>query len=114
MTSRKAAKGSNSEGVATIQAKCDSVGPTIVRQVMSTVIVGRCALLREGIASLLHDSAYKVVAGVAEASELKNIRIPAGRRTLVIFQMNGFQLDRASMNFDDAAESIRLLRSLFP
>jgi two-component system, NarL family, nitrate/nitrite response regulator NarL len=85
-----------------------------VRQAMSTVIVGQRALLREGIASLLQDSAYKVVAGVAEASELKKVRIPAGRRTLVIFQMNGLQLDRASTNFEDAAESIRLLRSLFP
>jgi two-component system, NarL family, nitrate/nitrite response regulator NarL len=81
---------------------------------MSTVIVGQRALLREGIASLLHDSAYKVVAGVAQASELKDVRIPHGRRTLVIFQMNGFQMDGSGANFEDAAESIHLLRSLFP
>lgn len=81
---------------------------------MSTVIVGQRALLREGIASLLHDSAYKVIAGVAQTSELKSIRIPAGRRVLVIFQMNGLRMDGSAANFEDAAESIRLLRSLLP
>jgi len=66
-------------------------------------------LLREGIASLLQHSAYKVIAGVAQPTELKDVKIPAGRRTLVIFQFNG-----ANANFDEAAESLRLLRSLFP
>jgi two-component system, NarL family, nitrate/nitrite response regulator NarL len=85
-----------------------------VRQVMSTVIVGRRALLREGITSLLHDSHYKVIAGVSQASELKDVRIPAGRRILVIFQMNGLQPEGSGGNFEDATENIRLLRSLFP
>lgn len=111
----RTARGSNSEArLRLFRPIVTSVGPTIVRQAMSTVIVGRRALLREGITSLLHDSHYKVVAGVAEASELKDVRIPAGRRTLVIFQMNGSQPEGSGANFEDAAENIRLLRSLFP
>ncbi len=81
---------------------------------MSTIIVGERALLREGIASLLQHSAYKVVAGVAQASDLKDVRIPGGGRTLIIFQMNGLQIDSANANFESAVETIRLLRSFFP
>jgi two-component system nitrate/nitrite response regulator NarL len=78
-------------------------------QSICTIIVSQRTLLREGIASLLRDSPYKVVAGVAQASELKDLRIPAGRRTLVIFQTSG-----ANTNFEEAAKNIALLRSFFP
>jgi two-component system nitrate/nitrite response regulator NarL len=76
---------------------------------MSTAIVGERALLREGLASLLQRSAYKVLAGVAQASELANIRIPPGNQILIILLING-----DDENLEEAAASIRLLRSLFP
>jgi two-component system nitrate/nitrite response regulator NarL len=80
-----------------------------VHESISTVIVGARALLREGLASLLQRSAYKVSAGVAQASELANVQIPAGNQILIILLING-----DDENLEEAAASIRLLRSLFP
>jgi two-component system nitrate/nitrite response regulator NarL len=80
-----------------------------VRERVSTVIVGARALLRDGLASLLQRSAYKVSAGVARASELANVRIAAANRILVILLVNG-----DDENLEEAAGSIRQLRSMFP
>jgi two-component system nitrate/nitrite response regulator NarL len=80
-----------------------------VRESISTVIVGARALLREGLASLLQRSAYKVLAAVAQASELANVRISAGNQILIILLING-----DDKNLEEAAGSIRLLRLLFP
>jgi two-component system, NarL family, nitrate/nitrite response regulator NarL len=80
-----------------------------VRQSLSTVIVGRRALLREGIASLLQHTAYKVVAGAAGAAELEDLRFPPGRRMLAILGIDG-----TNGNFQEVAESIQRLRSLTP
>jgi two-component system nitrate/nitrite response regulator NarL len=64
-------------------------------------------LLREGIASLLQNTQYKVVASVAGPAELAASSCPKGQRTLAIV---GF--DRQHGNLDEAVESIRRLRSL--
>jgi two-component system nitrate/nitrite response regulator NarL len=50
-----------------------------------------------------------MLAGVAQASELANVRIPAGNRILIILLING-----DDETLEEAAASIRLLRSLFP
>jgi DNA-binding NarL/FixJ family response regulator len=79
-----------------------------VRESMSTVIVGRRALLREGIAALLLHTAYKVVASAASSSEVRNITPPPGRRTLVILGIGD-----GNSSSDEATENIRELRSQF-
>jgi two-component system, NarL family, nitrate/nitrite response regulator NarL len=70
----------------------------------STVIVTRSVLLREGIASLLQNTPYKVVASAARPAELSSSRCSTGQRTLAIVGIRG--------NLDELAESIRVLRSL--
>lgn len=80
----------------------------MMRQSTFTVVVGRRALLREGITSLLRRTGNKIVASAAHASELRNITIPRGRPTLVILCIGGRNGD-----LDESAESIRLLRSQF-
>jgi two-component system, NarL family, nitrate/nitrite response regulator NarL len=65
-------------------------------------------LLREGIASVLRRTSYKVLAGVALPSELEPARFPTGRRVLTIIGLDG------KNEIDDAAENIQLLRSLVP
>jgi hypothetical protein len=60
-----------------------------VRQSISTVIVGRRALLREGIASLLQNTSYKVLVTVGSAMELEKVKLPIGRRTLAIIGVDG-------------------------
>jgi DNA-binding NarL/FixJ family response regulator len=80
----------------------------MVRQSTFTVIVGRRALLREGITSLLRHTVYKIVASAPHASELRDITLPRGRPTLVILCIGGRNGD-----LDESAESIRQLRSQF-
>jgi two-component system nitrate/nitrite response regulator NarL len=75
---------------------------------MLTVVVAQRALLREGVAALLQHTNYKVIASASGASELKDLRVPPGRRTLVILG-----IDDADGNIAEAAENITVLRSLF-
>jgi two-component system, NarL family, nitrate/nitrite response regulator NarL len=75
----------------------------------SIVIVSPKVLLREGIASLLQNSCYKVIASAAGPAELPAYSRPKGQQTLAIVGM-----DRQTGNLDYAAESICLLRSLMP
>ncbi len=77
-------------------------------QSTSTVIVGHRALLREGLVALLQYTPYKVIASASRASELKNVHVPEGRRTLVIMG-----IDDGNGSGTEIAESISLLRSLF-
>jgi two-component system, NarL family, nitrate/nitrite response regulator NarL len=75
----------------------------------STVIVTPRVLLREGIAFLLRNTHYKVVASAAGPAELSPGRCPKGQSTLAIVG-----IDLQNGNLDEFAESIRLLRSLMP
>ena len=74
-----------------------------------SVIVTPGVVLREGIAALLQDTRYKVVAGVSEPAKLTLACYPKGQRTLAIVGAG-----RQNGNLDQAAESIRLLRSFMP
>jgi two-component system, NarL family, nitrate/nitrite response regulator NarL len=76
---------------------------------ISTVIVTPRVLLREGIASLLQDTRYKVVASAATAAELSSSRCPRGQQTLAIVG-----IDLQNGHLDEETESVRLLRSLLP
>jgi two-component system nitrate/nitrite response regulator NarL len=78
-----------------------------VRQSVSTVIVGRRALLREGIASLLQNTNYRVVVTVGSAVELQQAKVPASRRLLAIIGIDG-----TNGNLDSIFETIQFLRSL--
>lgn len=49
-----------------------------------SIIVEPRTLLREGLASLLHDTSYKVVASLATASELSTLPPLAARPTLIL------------------------------
>ena len=71
------------------------------------MIVGRRALLREGIASLLQNTSYKVLVTVGSAMELEKVRLPAGRRTLAIIGVDG-----TNGNLESIFETINFLRSL--
>jgi two-component system, NarL family, nitrate/nitrite response regulator NarL len=75
----------------------------------STVIVSPRVLLREGIASLLQNTRYKVVASAAGPAQLSPGCCPKGQSTLAIVG-----IDLQNGNLDEFAESIRLLRSLMP
>lgn len=75
----------------------------------STVIVASSALLRQGIASLLQGTPYKVVAAVGRSAELADHDFTKGRRALAIV---GIDWQNGSLNH--AAESVRQLRSLMP
>jgi two-component system, NarL family, nitrate/nitrite response regulator NarL len=75
----------------------------------STVIVSPRVLLREGIAYLLQNTRYKVVASAAGPAELSPDCCPKGQSTLAIVG-----IDLQNGNLDEFAESIRLLRSLLP
>ena len=65
------------------------------------------ALLKEGIASFLQNTPYKIVATAAGSAELPRISYPLGGPTLAIVGME-------NENLDETAESIRVLRSLMP
>src|SRR5262249_28056485 len=73
-----------------------------------TVIVAG-AVLRQGIASVLQNTPYKVVASAATPRELAHLRYADGRSTLAIVAAEG----RNGM-LDETAESVRLLRSSLP
>jgi two-component system, NarL family, nitrate/nitrite response regulator NarL len=75
----------------------------------STVIVTPRVILREGIAFLLQNTRYKVVASAAGPAELPPGRCPKGQSTLAIVG-----IDLQNGNLDEFADSIRLLRSLLP
>jgi two-component system, NarL family, nitrate/nitrite response regulator NarL len=75
----------------------------------STIIVTPRVLLREGIASLLQDSRYKVVASAARAAELPSGRCPRGQQTLAIVG-----LDLQNGGLDEVAECVSVLRSILP
>jgi two-component system, NarL family, nitrate/nitrite response regulator NarL len=75
----------------------------------STVIVTPRVILRNGIASFLQGTRYKVVASAAKAAELASGRVPREQQTLAIVG-----IDQQNGNLDEVSESIRLLRSLSP
>jgi len=77
------------------------------RQSTGTVIVGQRALFREGIAALLRDTSYKVIANAQKFSELKNVRASTGSPTLVIVGVDD------ENGASEATENIKALRSLF-
>jgi two-component system nitrate/nitrite response regulator NarL len=74
-----------------------------------TVVVGQRALFREGVAALLRDSLFKVVATAPRASELKELRGSPGSRKLIILGT-----DDGNGDVSDTSENIKALRSLFP
>jgi two-component system, NarL family, nitrate/nitrite response regulator NarL len=73
----------------------------------STIIVAERPLLREGVASLLASSGYKVIAAASRASEVHDVLAATRGRTLVIFGVAG-----RHCGYDSLAESIGLFRSL--
>jgi len=80
-----------------------------VSRTAPTVIIASSALLREGMASLLQGTPYKVVAAVGRLAELADHDLTKGHRALAIIGID-WQIGRP----DQVAESIRLLRSLMP
>jgi two-component system, NarL family, nitrate/nitrite response regulator NarL len=77
-----------------------------VRHTTATVIVANRALLREGIASLLQNTPYKVVAAVTRPADLKHVRLANRRPVLAIVGMD--ETDGSS----EIADRVALLRSL--
>jgi two-component system, NarL family, nitrate/nitrite response regulator NarL len=78
-----------------------------VSNITPTVIIAKSALLREGMASLLQSTAYKVVASISRPAELIDHELTKGRRGLAIV---GIDCQKGSL--DQAAEGVRLLRSV--
>jgi len=78
-----------------------------VRKSTSIVVVGQRALLREGLTSVLQNTAYRIVAAAATPAELKDMRLPAARQLVVILAVDG-----ADVCMGELGESIRLLRAL--
>ena len=74
-----------------------------------TIVVAARSLLREGIAALLQNTPCKVVATAAGPKELTHVRLPERGAILAIVGIN--VRDR---QLNEAAESVRLLRSLLP
>ena len=74
-----------------------------------TVIVANSALLREGMASLLQGTPYKVVAAVGRSTELADHDFTKGRRMLAIVG-----IDWQNGSLEQGSESVRQLRSLMP
>jgi two-component system, NarL family, nitrate/nitrite response regulator NarL len=72
----------------------------------STIIVGQRALLREGLASLLHSTEYTVARSVSRAGELDEASTGQGGRILVILAIGG-----TSADYEEMADNIDLLRS---
>jgi two-component system nitrate/nitrite response regulator NarL len=72
-----------------------------------TVIIANSVLLREGMASLLQSTAYKVVASIRRPAELTDRDLTKRRRGLVLV---GIDCQKGSL--DQAAEGIQLLRSV--
>jgi DNA-binding NarL/FixJ family response regulator len=78
-------------------------------QIVPVVIIGRRELLREGIAALLQDSPYEVVASAASASQLKAVGDLARRRGMVILA-----IEDEDARIVETTKSIKVLRSTFP
>jgi two-component system, NarL family, nitrate/nitrite response regulator NarL len=77
-----------------------------VRQNTSAFVIAHRTLLREGIASLLQHSEYKVVACAAHPAELKDVHGSAGRPKLVLFGLeNG--------DYEKTSASIQSLRATY-
>jgi two-component system, NarL family, nitrate/nitrite response regulator NarL len=74
-----------------------------------TVIVTPAVLLREGIASLVQGTRYKVVVSAAGPAQLSSVRCPRGQRALAIVGIHSQNGD-----LDEVAESVGLLRSMLP
>ena len=74
-----------------------------------TIIVAAGAVLREGIASILQNTQYKVLTSAAGPTELTHARFAERHSTLAIVGTNG-----RDGKLDGTAESVRLLRSLMP
>jgi two-component system nitrate/nitrite response regulator NarL len=81
----------------------------VVNKSTLTIIVSPKVLLREGIVSLLQNSRYKVVGVAAGPAELPATCCPKGQQAIAIVGVG-----RQNGDLDDAAESIRLLRTLMP
>jgi two-component system nitrate/nitrite response regulator NarL len=79
-----------------------------VRQKTHTIVVGHRTLVREGVAALLHNSIYKVVASISKTENLGKVRFPTDRRNLVIYSIDGFD-----DHYEEVSASIRFLRSTF-
>lgn len=75
----------------------------------STIVVAQRPLLREGVASLLHSSGYKVITAVSRASEAENALTTIRGRSLVILGVTGSNCD-----YGELAANIGLFRSLAP
>jgi two-component system nitrate/nitrite response regulator NarL len=65
-------------------------------------------LLREGIASLLHNTSYKVVMAAATANEFEHVQFPTDRPMVALLGIDEKE------HYSTAADSIRMLRSAFP
>lgn len=79
-------------------------------QSTGTVIVARRALLREGVAALLRQTPYKIIATAQCPSELKDLpHSTSGSRILIILG-----LDDSSAGASELSENVRSLRSQFP
>jgi two-component system nitrate/nitrite response regulator NarL len=76
---------------------------------ISTIIVTAGILMREGIASILQNTPYKVVATAAGPKELTHVRYAERQTTLAIVGT-----DLRQEKLDETAETVRLLRSLMP
>jgi two-component system, NarL family, nitrate/nitrite response regulator NarL len=80
-----------------------------VDRTIPTVILVSSVLLREGMASLLQSTSYKVVSAVGGPTELTDHEFTKEDRALAIVGP-----DSENGSLDQAAESVRLLRSLIP
>jgi two-component system, NarL family, nitrate/nitrite response regulator NarL len=78
-------------------------------QIVPVVIIGRREFLREGIAALLQDSPYEVVASAASASQLKAVGDLARRRAMVILA-----IEDEDARIVETTKSIKVLISTFP
>jgi two-component system, NarL family, nitrate/nitrite response regulator NarL len=83
-------------------------GFTRVGKNIAIVVVNPRTLLREGLASLLQNSGFQVIASAARASELKDVPIPSGRRVLSIVG-----IDDSGPGLNEAADNIKSLRLRF-
>jgi len=70
-------------------------------QIIPTLVIEERALLREGITSLLHDTAYKIVASVASVAEIPKLKLPSGPQMLAILGLR-----------DEPSETLQAVRSL--
>ena len=74
----------------------------------SIIIIGQHILLRQGMAALLQNGAYKVIANTSRASDLKDGHAGADRRLLAILTIDDSVGSQA-----EAADNIRTLRTHF-